>query len=223
MIFSAFISSSRGSNICRNLYIHHFRDLYYACDSDYYDDDDNDNVISLSQSLVPLKYFAKTSKQFLFYCLIIKLKFFYQGRGREKLHDLLGCHPLLSPSSSIYRVGIVDLKSPWILGGVLEKSLNSIFPWKVFKFLCNSLKCPWIFFSSESSGLQSVFLTMLFGYPRQDTNSSSEKLKILQKNVKELVEETVQALKSCEDGLWICTFVRQPVKLHNYRWSLKSS
>ena len=27
------------------------------------------------------------------------------------------------------------LKSPWILGEVREKSLNSIFPWKVLKFL----------------------------------------------------------------------------------------
>ena len=86
MIFSAFISSSRGSNIL--LYIHHFRDYYYACDSDSDDDDDNHNVIFLSQSLVPLKYFPKLSKQFLYYCLIIKLKFFHQGRGREKLHDL---------------------------------------------------------------------------------------------------------------------------------------
>ena len=32
------------------------------------------------------------------------------------------------------------LKSPWILGEVLEKSLNFIFPWKVLKFLCTS---PW--------------------------------------------------------------------------------
>ena len=31
------------------------------------------------------------------------------------------------------------LKSPWILGEVLEDSLNSIFPWKVQKFLCK----PW--------------------------------------------------------------------------------
>ena len=78
-------------------YIHQIRDYYCACDSDYYDDDDNHNVIFLSQSFVAVKYFIKISKQFLYYCLIIKLKFFYQGRGREKLHDLYGGHPLLPP------------------------------------------------------------------------------------------------------------------------------
>ena len=40
---------------------------------------------------------------------------------------------------NILRVHTV-LKSPWILGEVLEESLNSIFPWKVLKFLCKSLK-----------------------------------------------------------------------------------
>ena len=65
-------------------YIHQIRNYYCACDSDYYDDDDdNHNVIFLSQSFLPLKYFIKISKQFLYYCLIIKLKFFYQGRERE--------------------------------------------------------------------------------------------------------------------------------------------
>ena len=178
MIFSAVISSSRGSNIW-NLYLHHFRDYYCACDSDYYDDDDNHNVIFLSQNFVPLKYFIKISKQFLYYCLIFKLKFFYQGRDRRSCMICITWRPSTPPSSSLYGVRIPVLKSPWILGGVLEKSLNSIFPWNVFKFLCKSLKCPWIFFSSESSGLESVFFKMLFGYPRQDTNSSSEKLKIL--------------------------------------------
>ena len=43
------------------------------------------------------------------------------------------------------------------LGEVLEKSLNSIFLWKVLKFLCKSLKIPWIFFNFEFSGLKSVF------------------------------------------------------------------
>ena len=52
-------------------------------------------------------------------------------------------------------------KSPWILGEVLEKSLNSIFPWKVLKFLCKSLKSPWIFFNFECSGLESVFWCFL--------------------------------------------------------------
>ena len=39
----------------------------------------------------------------------------------------------------------------------LEKSLNSIFPWKVLKCLCKSLKSPWIFFNLKFSGLESVF------------------------------------------------------------------
>ena len=37
----------------------------------------------------------------------------------------------------------------------LEKFLKSIFPWKVLKFLCKSLKSPWIFFNFECSGLAS--------------------------------------------------------------------
>ena len=47
--------------------------------------------------------------------------------------------PRFLNSQNYYRVRTV-LKSPWILGEVLEKSLNSIFPWKVLKFLCKSLK-----------------------------------------------------------------------------------
>ena len=39
----------------------------------------------------------------------------------------------------------------------LEKSLNSIFPWKILKFLCKSLKSPWLFFNFKCSGLNSVF------------------------------------------------------------------
>ena len=66
-------------------YIHQIRDYYCACDSDYDDDDDNHNVIFLSQSLVPLKYFAKLSKQFLYYCLIIKLIFFLPGKGEGEV------------------------------------------------------------------------------------------------------------------------------------------
>ena len=42
------------------------------------------------------------------------------------------------------------------LGEVLEKFLNSIFLWKVLKFLCKSLKIPWIFFNFEFYGLESV-------------------------------------------------------------------
>ena len=53
------------------------------------------------------------------------------------------------------------LKSPWILGEVLEKSLNSIFPWKVLKFLCKSLKRPWIFFNFECSSLERIFWCFL--------------------------------------------------------------
>ena len=53
------------------------------------------------------------------------------------------------------------LKSPWILGEVHEKSLNSMFRWKVLKFLCKSLKSPWIFFNFECSGLESVFWCFL--------------------------------------------------------------
>ena len=41
------------------------------------------------------------------------------------------------------------LKSPLILGEALEKSLNSIFPWKVLQFVCKSFKRPWIFFNFE--------------------------------------------------------------------------
>ena len=54
-----------------------------------------------------------------------------------------------------HRVGTV-LKSPWILREVLEKSLNPIFPSKLLKFLCKSLKCPWIF-NFVCSDPQSVF------------------------------------------------------------------
>ena len=53
------------------------------------------------------------------------------------------------------------LKSPWILGEVLEKSLNSIFPWKVLKFLCKSLKRAWIFFNFECSSLERIFWCFL--------------------------------------------------------------
>ena len=117
------------------------------------------------------------------------------------------CFLLLS-----HRVHTVS-KSPWSLGEVLEKSVNSIFPWKVLKLLCTSLRSPWIFFNFESSGLKSVFL-LLFGCPRQNMNHRSENLKVIYtkcsmfcaiiscqfktselKNVEKLVKQTVQALK----------------------------
>ena len=58
------------------------------------------------------------------------------------------------------------LKSPWILGEVLEKSLNSIFPWKALKFLCKSLKIPWIFFNFKCGRLESVFWCFLVVHDR---------------------------------------------------------
>ena len=58
------------------------------------------------------------------------------------------------------------LKSPWIVGEVLENSLNSIFPWKVLKFMCKSLKSRWIFVNSECSGLKRVFWCILPGQER---------------------------------------------------------
>ena len=59
---------------------------------------------------------------------------------------------------------------------------------------------------------------MLFGCVRQNINDSSEKLKLIYiknflsyaiktselKNIEKLVEETVQALKPCENGLGMC-------------------
>ena len=76
---------------------------------------------------------------------------------------------------------------------------------------------PWIFFSFECSGLESVFL-MPFGRPRQNMNHSSENLKVIYtkcpfrlnvlcnnnnyqfkaselENAEKLVKQTVQALK----------------------------
>ena len=56
------------------------------------------------------------------------------------------------------------LKSPWILGEVREKSLNSIFPWKVLKFLV-----AWkVFFDA-------------FVWPRQNINHGLENLKVIYK------------------------------------------
>ena len=73
-----------------------------------------------------------------------------------------------------YRVCTV-LKSPWILGEVLEKSLNfCASPWKVLKFLCKSLKSPWIFFNFECSRLERFFGCFLVVQ-----NHSSENLKVI--------------------------------------------
>ena len=105
------------------------------------------------------------------------------------------------------------LKSPWILGEVLEESLNSIFPWKVLKFLCKSLKIPWIFFNFKCGRLESVFLCFLLV---QDWKwiIAQRILKVIYtkcsmfysiinyqfktselKNVEKLVKQRVQALK----------------------------
>ena len=146
MIFSAVISSSRGSNIW-NLYLDHFRDYYCACDSDYYDDDE---------------IFHQNFQAVFVLLFNYQVKIFLPGKGQRSCMICSTWRPSTPPSSSLYGVRIPVLKSPWILGGVLEKSLNSIFPWKVFKFLCKSLKCPWIFFSFESSGLKSVFFCNAF-------------------------------------------------------------
>ena len=45
--------------------------------------------------------------------------------------------------------GSDSLESPWILVEVFEKSLNSMFPWKVLKFLCKSLNSRLIIFNFE--------------------------------------------------------------------------
>ena len=130
----------------------------------------------------------------------------------------------------LYRVRTV-LKSPWILGEVLEKSLNSIFPWNVLKFLCKSLKSHWISFSSECSGLESVFWCRWV--VQDNINHSLENLKVIYikysmfyaiinyqfktselKNVEKLVKQTVQTLKSYQNRLGMCFFL-QFVKLYS--------
>ena len=127
-------------------------------------------------------------------------------RFRQSLSNLLEQIELwVKHFTSRYYMVRTVLKSPWILGEVLEKSLNSIFPWKVLTFLCKSFKSPWIFFNFECSGLERVFL-MLFGCLRQNINHSSENLKVMfyaiinyqfksseLKNVERLVKQTVQA------------------------------
>ena len=71
------------------------------------------------------------------------------------------------------------LKSSWILGEVLKKTLNSIFPWKVLKFLGKSLKSPWIFFNFEFSGMGSVFWWFLVVQDRIIMNHNPENLKVI--------------------------------------------
>ena len=67
-----------------------------------------------------------------------------------------------------------EFLNSWILGEFLERSLNSIFPWKVLKFLGKSLNFLqlWMYWPGK------IFL-MLFGCPRQNINHSSENLKVI--------------------------------------------
>ena len=136
------------------------------------------------------------------------LMFFYQT-SPTLLPSLSHLHSVFKYAFLLlsHRVHTV-LKSPWSLGEVLEKSVNSIFPWKVHKFLCKSLRRPWIFFNFECSGLESVFL-LHFGCLRQNMNRRSENLKVIYTkwsmfyqfktseltNVEKLVKQIVQALK----------------------------
>ena len=71
-----------------------------------------------------------------------------------------------------------SLKSPWILGEVLEKSLNSSFPRKALKFLSKSLKSPWIFFNFERNGLERIIWCFLV-VRRENVNHSSDNLKAI--------------------------------------------
>ena len=80
----------------------------------------------------------------------------HQFTGHHTAADLVEFVEVSKSSGSLNRVRAV-LKSPWILGEVLEKSLNSIFSWKFRRFLCKSLNSPWIFFNFECSGLERVF------------------------------------------------------------------
>ena len=91
-----------------------------------------------------------------YYVVEIKPKYVYQvldawplNRGNNK-------------QNSCWKV----LKSPWILGEVLKKSLNSIFSWKVLKCLCKSLKSPCNEFSSTLNVVDWKVLWMLFGCPK---------------------------------------------------------
>ena len=59
----------------------------------------------------------------------------------------------------------------------LDKSLNSLFPWEILKFLCKFLKSPWIFFNFECSGLKSVCWCFLV--VQDNINYSSENFKVI--------------------------------------------
>ena len=61
--------------------------------------------------------------------------FFHGGLFPTPGHANRDNSPPPSSQSSVCTV----LKSPWILGGVLKKSLNFIFRWKLLTFLCKSL------------------------------------------------------------------------------------
>ena len=75
----------------------------------------------------------------------------------------------------------------------LEKSLNFRgIPWIVLEFPF-PLKSPWIFFSFECSNLKSVFQCFLF-YTIINYQYNYDKWT---EKCRELVEQTVQALKFC--------------------------
>ena len=74
---------------------------------------------------------------------------------------------------------LLFLKSSWILGDILKKTLNSIFPWKVLKFLGKSLKSPWIFFNFEFSGMEGVFWWFLVFQDRIIMNHNPHNLKVI--------------------------------------------
>ena len=87
--------------------------------------------------------------------LVLKLLYIYVHSERDStttctFNVSLGFEEVLNRVLTV-------LKIPWILRRVLEKSLNSIFPWKVLKFLYKFLKSPWSFFNFECCGLESIF------------------------------------------------------------------
>ena len=135
-------------------------------------------------------------------CAIIKLKMLFSKRGLKISWQTRWPWKCRKHKHRVCTV----VKSPWILGEVLEKSLNSIFPWKVLKFLCKSLKGLnflqlWMWWPGFS-----VFF-MLFGLSKIDSDLYkaflfyaivNHQFKMRQlKNVEKLVEQTAQAFKSC--------------------------
>ena len=108
----------------------------------------------------------------------------------------------------------------WILGGILEKSLNfCASPWKVLFF-------P--FFSTLNVVTRKVFFDA-FWLSKTNINHGSENLKVIYikctiinyqfktselKNVEKLVKQTVQALKPFQNRVGMCIFV-QSVKSYS--------